>query len=179
MKRLLALAGLGVALSGCIVIVDPPSGPAISNLRSQVFYCTGAAGTTTNYKFKFDVNRTISGIEVYLTNWAGDTPPSTPNQVGGPVQGPTTETVTINGTQRVARAVLITAGAGDAPQLGNFVGVVSAPTLKPQAIGVTQGTLWVRAKLPNGSFSDYLASKDGMTSSADSATCNTPIGNVP
>lgn len=159
----------------------PPPPPAISNLRSQIFYCTRAAGNTTNYKFKFDVNSAISGFEVYLTNWAGDTPPATPAGVGGPIQGPQVDNTPVNAGSfpvRAARAVQITSAGSpdDAPTLGGFVGVVS---VKPQAIGVTQATLWVRAILPDGTRSAYLASKDGMVSSSDSATCNTPIGSIP
>jgi hypothetical protein len=169
-----------------VFVPPPPPPPAISNLRSQVFYCTRGAGNITNYKFKFDVrpNQTITGIEVYLTNWATDTPPSTPSGVGGPVQGPVVDNtpVTNSGSTplRTSRAVQITSSGdpNDAPTLGGFVGTVSA-NLKPQAIGVNQATLWVRAKLSGGGFSNYLSSQDGMVASADSATCNTPIGNVP
>lgn len=185
MKRLLALAGLGMTLSGCLFIFVPPSGSGITNLRSQIFYCTRGAGNTTNYKFKFDVpaGQSINGIEVYLTNWAGDNPPATPSGVGGPIQGPQIDNTPVNNTGgtvplRTARAVQITSSGlpDDVPTLGGFVGTVS---VRPQAINVNQATLWVRAILSDGSKGPYFASRDGMVANADSATCNTPIGNVP
>jgi hypothetical protein len=180
MKKLIALAGLGVALSGCIVIVPPPSNGSISNLRSQSFYCiTGGTSTTntTNYKFKFDVTGSISGYEVWVSNPDASNAASSP-QAAGAEQGPKIETVTLSASSgRVARAVEITGnGLNAAPTLGGFVATVS---VKPQAIGVSQGRLWVRPILSDGSRGSYVESVELMTPSNDAATCNTSIGNVP
>lgn len=181
MKRLLALAGLGIALSGCVITVVPATG-SISNLRSQAFYCIndGVGTSTTNvtsFKFKFDVTGTISGYEVYISNPDPSGTASTPQAVGG-VQGPRTETVSLSASSgRVARAVQITANGGNAaPTLGGFVGTVS---VKPSAILVSQGSLWVRPIRSDGTFGNYVESKELMTPSSDAATCQTAIGNVP
>jgi hypothetical protein len=179
MKKLIALAGLGVALSGCIVIVPPANG-SISNLHSQPFYCiTGGSSTTntTNYKFKFDVTGSISGYEVWVSNPDASNAAASP-QAAGAEQGPQIDTVNLSASSgRVARAVQITGnGANAAPTLGGFVATVS---VKPQAIGVSQGRLWVRPILSDGSRGSYVESAELMTPSNDAATCNTSIGNVP
>jgi hypothetical protein len=178
MKRLIALAGLGLALSGCIIIEPPPPTGSISNVRAQAFYCFGAAGTVTNYKFKFNVSGTITGFEVWVSDPDASDQYSTPQAAGSP-QGPQTENVTLSAASgRVARAVQITAGntSGNPPILGGFVGVVS---IKPQAIGVSQGRLWLRPIRTDNSRGSYVKAQELMTPTDDSATCNTPIGNVP
>jgi hypothetical protein len=183
MKRLIAFAGLGIALSGCVVTIIPPAASgSISNLRSQAFYCINdGVGTSTtnvtNFKFKFDVTGTISGYEVYVSNPDASGTASTPQALGG-VQGPRTETASLSAASgRVARAVQITGnGANAAPTLGTFVGTVST---KPLAVVVSQGSLWVRPIRTDGSFGNYVESKELMTPSSDKATCETAIGNVP
>lgn len=180
MKRLIALAGLGIALSGCVVTIIPPATGSISNLRSQVFYCiTGGTSTTnvTSFKFKFDVTGTINGYEVYVANPDAAGTATSP-QAAGNVQGPQTDTASLSASSgRIARAVQITGnGTNAAPTLGTFVGTVS---VKPQAINTSQGSLWVRPIRTDGSYGSYVKAPDLMTPSSDKATCETAIGNVP
>lgn len=178
MKRLLALTGLGLALSGCIIIFDPtPPANSISNLRTQEFYCSGVNGSFTRFKFKFDVNKAIAGYEVWVSDPGGELPASP--QAAGNAQGPTVFSGSVP-TGRFSTAVEIRAGANDAPILGPITGVV------PTTIGVSAGRLWVRAIFSDGQKGEYVTAAGSvaprgaiMTPINDVGTCVVPITSVP
>jgi hypothetical protein len=166
MKKLIVLAGLGLVLSGCIIVTPTPT-PVASNLRAQNSFC---ATGTTNLDFKFDSNSPVANYVLYISDPTAGAVPT--------------------GRIRLSKTIAISQGAGriagvqgitvDTSDLVVFVDP-GAFGVSPQAIDVNKAyQVWLRVTFSDGTQSPYLkagaptpsSSFDTLAFNQDAATCD-------